>query len=226
MKQNINGESMVITSGTEIKREPAYEQLFKNELQGDVLFRREPRIHRGDLIYCLRKAYFRIIGIEPPEHPMLEFTVIGKTLHKLIERNFKYKEEEMEKDGISGTVDIIMPLQEKKFAIEVKTTRKSIYTKEDIPSTYIEQLKMAMIMLETNEGLLAILNIITAEVQVWVVRISDEEKQRFWTEILRRKDLLEYAVSIKNPLLLPRTLWMCFRCEYKKTCDQLENVVP
>jgi CRISPR/Cas system-associated exonuclease Cas4 (RecB family) len=209
--------------GTEITRDPEYEALFKAELQRDTSFKGEPKVHRGDLIYCLRKAGFRLMGVEPPEHPVIEFTVIGKTLHKLIERNFKYREEELEKEGILGTVDIVMTVEGKRLAIEVKTTRKSINVSSDIPQIYLEQLKMAMIMLDTKEGLLAILNVITADLKVWLIRISEEEQHRFWHEILRRKELLEYAASVKNPLLLPKTYWMCQRCEYKKTCDELEQ---
>jgi CRISPR/Cas system-associated exonuclease Cas4 (RecB family) len=207
---------------TEIVRDPVYEEMFRAELQRDTRFRSKPKINRSDLLYCLRKAYYRLMSIEPSEHSSLEFTVIGKTLHGIIERNFKYKEEEMEKDGISGTVDILMLLQDKQFPIEIKTTRKTIVVAADIPTSYIEQLKMAMIMLNVNEGLLAILNVITAELQVWVIRITEEEKWRFWQEILRRRNLVELAAKIKDVLILPRMYWMCPRCEYRSLCDKLE----
>lgn len=205
-----------------LARDPYYEQILKERLWRGGLFRRDPHIHRGDLIYCLRKGYFRLMGIEPPELPFIEFSVIGKTLHRIIERSFKYTEEEVEKDGILGTIDIITPIAGKIFPIEIKTTRKRIYSARDIPHVYLEQLKMAIIMRGTDEGLLAILNVITAELQVWVLRLSPEEKKTFWDEILRRKKLLEKAIKLKNPLLLPRTRWMCRKCEYAPLCDKLE----
>jgi CRISPR/Cas system-associated exonuclease Cas4 (RecB family) len=207
---------------TSIERDPYYEEFFQAELGRDVSFRGGPRLHRSDLIYCLRKAYFRLMGIEPPEHFTMEFTIIGKTLHRIIERSFKYNEIEMEKDGISGTVDVVVPFGDKKLPIEIKTTRRFIANANDIPSSYIEQLKIAIIMAETNEGLLAILNIITAKIQVWVLRMTDEEKNGFWQEILSRRALVEKAVAEKNFLLLPRTLWLCKNCEYRTICDAAE----
>jgi len=207
---------------TSIERDPYYEEFFQAELGRDVSFRGGPRLHRSDLIYCLRKAYFRLMDIEPPEHFTMEFTIIGKTLHRIIERSFKYNEIEMEKDGISGTVDVVVPFGDKKLPIEIKTTRRFIANASDIPSSYIEQLKIAVIMAETNEGLLAILNIITAKIQVWVLRMTDEAKNSFWQEILSRRASVEKAVAEKNFLLLPKTLWMCRTCEYRTICDAAE----
>lgn len=207
-----------------MERDQRYEEFFQAELRKDVNFRREPKIHRSDLIYCLRKAYFRLTGVEPPEHSVVEFTVIGKTLHRIIERSFKYREVEMEKDGILGTVDILTSFEGKRLAVEVKTTRKFIRSVKDIPPSYIEQLKMAVIMAETDEGLLAILNIITAEIQVWVLRMTEAEKNAFWQEILSRKALLERAVAERNVLLLPRMMWMCRSCEYRSVCDMANGL--
>lgn len=203
----------------DMERDPRYEEFFQAELRRDAGFRGEPRIHRSDLIYCLRKAYFRLAGIEPPEPLVIEFTVIGKTLHRIIERGFKYKEVEMEKDGILGTVDIVTLFGGRRLVIEIKTTRKFITSPQDIPQSYVEQLKMAIIMAGTDEGLLAILNIITAKIQVWVLRMTEAEKSAFWQEILSRKSLLERAVAERNPLLLPKLQWQCKNCEYRSICE-------
>ena len=206
-----------------ILRDPYYEQFFREKLFKPERFRKGWHIHRGDLIYCLRKAYFRLVGIPAPEVPVIEFSIIGKTLHRIIEDSFRYVEQEVEKDGISATVDIVASFVGGSLPIEVKTTRKRILDAGDIPVSYIEQLAIAMVMMNSDKGLLAILNIVTTELQVWLLQMTLKQRQTFWREILRRKTLLEKAIKLNNPLLLPRTLWMCSRCEYRTLCDKLER---
>jgi CRISPR-associated protein Cas4 len=176
---------------------------------------RDKQIHVSDLVYCLRKAYFRLKGVTPTDETAVEYQVIGKTLHKIIQDAFKYVEVEVENYGVKGTIDILEG-QQTKIPIEIKTTRKKIENEKDIPPTYLTQLAYYLTLLNTHVGYLVILNVINADLKIFTVEINLEETKK---QLLGKKQLLEYALQHENPMILPKLEWQCLTCEFRSACN-------
>jgi CRISPR-associated protein Cas4 len=191
------------------------EKIFKKCIFENPKIDREKAIHVSDLVYCLRKAYYRLKGQPSTDMPTVEYQIIGKTLHQIIQNAFAYVEQEIENYGIKGTVDILEG-HEAKIPIEIKTTRKKIQNIKDIPQTYLTQLAYYLVLLNTHIGYLAILNIVEADLKLYVVEINIEEVKK---EMLGKKALLEYALQNSNPYILPKLEWMCPTCEYRSVCN-------
>ena len=69
--------------------------------------RRDKKIHVTDLIYCLRKAWYRIKGIEPAiSSASIIATGFGRGMHEVLETS-PLKEVPVSKDGIYGTIDMV-----------------------------------------------------------------------------------------------------------------------
>jgi len=196
-----------------------YTNKFKEKLAENERLDRGNIIHRSDLIYCLRKAYYRLTNVEPSDAIHVEYMVIGKTLHNIIEESFQYVEKEvLWNNEVVCTVDIL----ENGYPIEIKTTRKTIRSPEEIPRTYIEQLQMAMLAVDKPKGYLAILNVRTADLKVWRFEWeSENEKEAVNNYFLEKLRLLKKAIELKTPNLLPTLDWQCPSCEYRNICKAL-----
>jgi CRISPR-associated protein Cas4 len=197
-----------------ITRDVENENKFKQLIFQNQHIDREKTIHVSDLVYCLRKAYFRLKGVTPTDDVAVEYQIIGKTLHKIIQDVFKYVEVEIENYGIKGTVDILEGNQ--KTPIEIKTTRKKIETTQDIPTVYLTQLAYYLTLLDTHVGYLVILNVINADLKIFTVEINLQETKK---ELLGKKQLLEYALNQENYSILPKLEWMCKTCEFRSVCN-------
>jgi CRISPR/Cas system-associated exonuclease Cas4 (RecB family) len=192
------------------------EAIFKKRVFENPKIDREKIIHVSDLVYCLRKAYYRLKGQPTTDTTTVEYQIIGKTLHQIIQNAFAYTEQEIENYGIKGTVDILEG-HETKIPIEIKTTRKKIQNIKDIPPTYLTQLSYYLVLLNCRVGYLAILNVVDADLKLYVVEIDLEEAKK---EMLGKKTLLEYALFNNNPYILPKIEWMCPSCEYRSVCQK------
>jgi len=192
------------------KNEHKFKKLIFQHQQAD----REKLIHVSDLVYCLRKAFFRLKGITPTDEVHAEYMVIGKTLHKIVQEVFKYVEVEVEKYGVKGTIDILE--NEKKVPIEIKTTRRKIEAVEDIPAVYLTQLSYYLVLLDVHVGYLVILDIVNADLKMYLVEIDLEQVK---SEMLGKKQLLEYAINQDNFHILPKLDWMCRQCEFRGVCN-------
>lgn len=183
-------------------------------------FYRGNNIYRSDLIYCLRKAFFRIKSIEKPKPSRFApLAIIGKTLHKLMEI-YKKREIVETKFGFTSTIDM---LKEDGKPIEIKTTRATV-TLERLRETFKawkEQIATAMLFTDQKIGHLFILNIISGNLSVYDFSFeSKTEKTAFKKELLARKRLLKKALKQDNYHILPLSDWECRFCEFDEICEK------
>lgn len=185
-------------------------------------FYRSPYIHRSDLIYCLRKAFFRIKGIEKPK--LSEFAplaIIGKVLHSLMEV-YKRKEVVKTKLGFSSRIDM---LNENGNPIEIKTTRATVTLErlQQIFRTWREQIATAILFTEQDIAHLFVLNVISGKLNVYDFSFESEtERTAFKKELLARKRLLKKALKLNNYQILPCSDWECKFCEFDEICLKKE----
>lgn len=206
----------------QIVRDFVNEQFFREKIWQNSKLDKASVIHATDLVYCLRKAWFRLKGIEPSDPHSSEFMVIGKTLHSIIENAFNFKEVELKHPrlNIQCTIDLL----ENNIPIEVKTTRKKIESADQIPPSYIEQLLLYMTALETRCGYLAILNVIKADLQLFRFDLNEIDYVETLEKFSRRKQCLEHALKNDTFADLPKLEWQCRTCEYRGRCNGQTSV--
>lgn len=183
-------------------------------------FYRSNNIHRSDLIYCLRKAFFRIKGIQKPKRSKyMPLAVIGKILHILMEI-YKRKEIVKTKFGFTSTIDM---LKEDDKPIEIKTTRATVTVEKlhKVFKVWREQVGTAILFTDEDIGHLFVLNVISGKLNVYDFTFESEtERKAFKKELLARKRLLKRALKMDNYHILPCSDWECKFCEYNEICEK------
>lgn len=169
--------------------------------------------HRSDAISCPVKAYWRITGKLEGDFRSRDVGILllGEMAHIVLERGFDAQEKVIELNGIQVTVDALYG----KFPVEIKTTRKQIYRREDLPREWIEQLSIAMAVMDCVKGYLMVLNIINFALTVWEFTLDQNDremfKQAFIWQILCIADSIEKA----KPELLTPKYEDCNWCYYR-----------
>jgi hypothetical protein len=169
--------------------------------------------HRSDAISCPLRCYHRLVGDIKPEFRSRDVGVlmVGTMAHKILEEGFDAQEKDFELAGIHVIVDALAG----KYPVEIKTTRKRIYRKEDIPRDWIEQLAIGMGVMNVERGYLMIINIINFSLTVWEFTMNEEEREltrhAFLWQILNIAD----AVEKRNPSLLKPRYEDCEWCVYR-----------
>lgn len=178
-------------------------------------------LHRSDSIACPFKAYWRLTGKIQAiyDSQNVGILLIGTLAHIALHRNFDAQEEVHDLHGVNVTIDAIFGLESgsggKRYPIESKTTRKKIYTKADIPQDWIEQLGIAMGVLDADLGYIMVFNLITFSITVWEVSMPKDERQMFLDGCVWQVGSILDAVKQGKPeLLQPKTI-ECRFCPYR-----------
>ena len=127
------------------------------------------QIHVSDLVYCLKKAFWRRQGYEE-EFGEKDLTVrgLGRGHHGFLEvLQGALREVEVERFGVVGTLDML-----EDYPIEIKTTRQPVEAK-NIPAHYLRQLAYYCILTGSQKGYLIVFQLITGAMQVFEVDYSD-----------------------------------------------------
>jgi CRISPR/Cas system-associated exonuclease Cas4 (RecB family) len=164
---------------------------------------RSPRaegLHVSDLIYCLRKAWYRRAGVPAPDlHPdELQVLLLGHSQHVLLQC-----EGERERpitlalggETVHGTVDLLL---HGKLPVEIKTTRTSSKKAPQLTAPhYLEQLAAYCLGLRNRSGRLAVWHLHgdygqhrLPQLKVWDVTFTARELERWEAELSRRVTLV------------------------------------
>lgn len=176
--------------------------------------------HRSDVISCPLKAYWRMTGeIEAVyTSESVGILVIGTLAHLLIHKNFDAQEKVFDLDGMNVTVDAILgkannsPID---YPIESKTTRKTMFRKEDIPVEWIQQLAIAMSVMGIDKGYMMIVNLVSFHVSIWEFTMSKEERDIFLKAAIVTKRDMQKCIDMKRPDLMTPKHEDCEWCAYK-----------
>lgn len=179
-------------------------------------------VHRSDAIACPLKAYWRLTGLLQAiyDSQNVGILLIGTLAHIALHRNFDAQEEEHDLKGIKVTIDAIFgvgsgAMDGIRYPIESKTTRKRIYGKGDIPQEWLEQLGIAMGVLDVDIGYLMVFNLISFAITVWKVTIPKDERQMFLDGAVYQVATILNAVKESKPeTLQPKTV-ECHFCPYR-----------
>lgn len=187
-------------------------------------FRDGGKIHRSDLIYCPRKAYFRIKGYEEKETDDGAVTKkrIGESLHVLFEV-CERKEVEGVVDGVVGKVDMLADpdLGYVDEPIELKSTRGKLRGADWVElqhSEWVDQLMTACLFSGKQRGHLSVLQVITGDLKTYTVTVTQGEIDSFWKGKMEIKTLLSMALDVNDYKPLPKGTWECKYCGFAEVC--------
>jgi len=169
--------------------------------------------HRSDAISCPMKCYNRMTGMEAIyDAQAIGYFLLGDLAHIALHRNFDAQEFHVKVANIiTVSIDALMG----KFPIESKSTRKKIYTKDQIPQEWLEQLAFGMASLGTDVGYLMVINIISFAVMIWEVHMSIAERDMFKQAMEWKIVILMDAIQKLDPSKLEIKRSECEYCEYK-----------
>lgn len=203
----------------EIEEADELRNLFLKRLQEYYSNRKE--IHVSDLVFCLRKAYFRRVKPEPPTAVELGFFLDGARRHSALEAlGLGVAEKEVERFGVVGHIDVLL---DGNAPVEFKTTRMM---KDDISEHYIRQLAYYCILLNTRFGYLVIQHINERrgeQFQFKKIMLSEADQKMFENEMKVKRAILEEALKNGNWTMLPQgEKWECEnkrgKCQYHEKC--------
>jgi len=115
--------------------------------------------------------------------------------------------------------------------LEVKSSRKRIIKRENIPKNWVEQLSMYMAKVDKNVGWLVILNIWTVSLACFCLEMTTKELGDKRETMYYRKKKVTTADKTDNPDLLdvsPDEYDLCFfkkKCPKRKLCRQKKKEI-
>ena len=94
-------------------------------------------------------------------------------------------------------------------------TRKKVYRKEDLPQSWLEQLAIAISVMNVDTGYLMVLNIINYSLTVWEITMTEEEREMFLQNcIWQILSILDAIQKLKPEILTPK-IDECKWCPYR-----------
>jgi CRISPR/Cas system-associated exonuclease Cas4 (RecB family) len=161
-------------------------------------------LHVSDLVYCLRKGWYKRLLGEPPIGDIHEVSVLllGEGHHAVLQPAEGSEHSivlHTPRHRVHGTVDVWAPSGLLfKHPTEIKTTRTSSNKPLAIGMPqYIDQLASYCLTLEDSCGTLVVWHIFgdynkvrTPVLRVWDIEFSPDEMERWQAELDRRADLV------------------------------------
>ncbi len=203
-----------------ITRDKGLEDQFFKDLKDNMSFENKSRldsIHVSDLVYCLRKAFYRRKGYAEKETPeSLTVKSLGKGHHHIYETlRDSFKEYEASRYGVVGHLDMFNG-----YPIEIKTTRKK-FNEYEVPEHYLRQIAYYCILTGTKIGYLIYVYVVKPKIRVFKIDYS-ETLDRYKYEFFNRLNLLKKALKEDNPSFLDGSnyRWECRYCPYHDQCDK------
>jgi len=210
---------------------PKLAEKYQNLLLKNNHFNRAKVIHRSDLIYCPRKAFFRLKGYqETRPNAFAPLSIIGKVLHVLLEITEK-KEVPYNQYQVKATIDMLTDKQFKieNEPIELKSTRGTVSlfnnqlmmgkTNPIKLEAWHNQLFQACLFTNKQTGHLFVLNVITGKLKVYTCILTKKDLKTVETNLKQTRNLIIKAVNSNDYHVLPISTWECATCGYTQ-CDQ------
>ena len=186
-------------------------------------------IHLSSLVYCRTRAFLDYHqSIEPTDQEVMLFS-LGYGLQDVLTP----KDAEapiFTKDGVTYSPDMLFSLNGEDNLVEIKTTRMSEKTLADsLPETWLEYIKGGCFIRAVNTYDLAVLLMMGNYhppfplLKCETLLFDDDELFDNWGEMLKRKAVLEEAISSNKPPYPFQNCqeWECKNCRYRMVCDAM-----
>ena len=194
------------------------------------------------LIQCITKTYWeRVNGRGAHDRTTKLYFTIGLGLERALLK--------AQKEGIviSGELDGIfyhIDGMEAGGIAEMKSTRMGTRVKidpdlppraadnykdidvEDLPSSWLKQLKAYCKVKGTTKGSLIVIHVIQPDIRGWEIEFTQEEIDKNWNYLIRRRQILEMSHEYGRPPkpFLFNEAWECKNCTWKLMCEVNKDV--
>ena len=187
---------------------------------------RKPRtgIHTYDVVYCQLKAFLRFAGVEKritkQSVGFMVFGIIGDFLvGELFPRKYRHFKTGLY-DVIKSEIDV---LEQGLYPLEIKTTRKRIFRKSQVPQKWVEQLLTYMCEQNAHQGWLVLLSIFSGQIMTFKLEITQQEIEAQKVVALERARIIKEAVNNRDPTPLQPQPAEYSLCDYKYRCPKKEE---
>jgi CRISPR/Cas system-associated exonuclease Cas4 (RecB family) len=181
-----------------------------------------------DTVYCGRKKIFRMLmgGQEPMTERSLNKVWLGLVFERELEALGLATQVPVKYRGMNGRIDVLLETGE---PMEVKTTLNLYVPASNYAETHIEQLSRYCLAVGKETGVIFyyIPGIAIGNLPAYRYRFDLEAVKKVTDE---RLDLLEQAVKLQNPFILPTTWhsqtmdnWECKECLFQQICRGREH---
>jgi translation elongation factor EF-G len=195
-----------------------------NEIYHSIEEKGRKELHLTDGLYCPLKAFCRIKGLTAiwTRRTQARFN-IGNDLHGEFELPFEHHEVEVKFGPSVGHPDVVIKRRKalQSFMeeivdgpLEFKHTTLVIPSFEDIPLTWIEQVKLECVYTKTRQGWLAILELISGCGKVWNIHFTIKDIEDAGDYHLACMDTINAALNQNAPEILEPVRRECPSCQY------------
>jgi len=191
----------------------------------------QPRenIHLTDLVFCLRRSFFRRrVNIPPTDHEVLLW-LSGRAHHGLLEP--QVREVKLERDGIIGTADGIELVDRTVIIQEVKTTRSSSKHSVLEQKHWLVQGMGYCSLAGADILVLIVLHLLGnwrppfPELRAWRITFTKNELEDNWCYLLARRDILVDSLERGiAPDFRHHYNFECKSCALADACSNLNMV--
>lgn len=182
---------------------------------------RDNKIHVYDIVNCEAKAYLRLTGEKAiytnQNAGLLVFGIIGAMVIQLT-----YPEDEREYECdleklIFAHLDVFAGKLE---PMEIKNTRKKIFSKSKIPEEWINQLMCYMVITKKNVGHLIFMNALATTVTVFTIEMASDELAAYQMFMFEKMERIVSSAAKRDCSILTILPLQHPSCPYKLVCPR------
>jgi len=198
------------------------------QVRGKYKVRREERVarrgkefHVSDVVCCPLQTYCRLKRFQrkftKKNVGMMLFGIVAQKLFQWLYPDDNCEYEAYIADVVIGHIDIFEDL---KYPMEIKSSRKRIFKRSQIPQRWVEQLVCYMAMTSSKIGWITILNIFSCQVSCFRVEMTDEDILGQLVVISTTVNERRRAVNLERPTMLRPSGEQYEYCVYKHNCPR------
>jgi len=186
--------------------------------------KRGKEFHVSDVVCCPLQTYCRLMKFQRKfSKKGVGMMLFGIVAQKLLQ--WLYPDEDCEyeatiPDIVIGHVDIFESL---KYPLEIKSSRKRIFKRSQIPQQWVEQLVCYMAMTGSKKGWMVILNIFSCQVSCFCVEMTNEDILGQLVVIATTVNERRRAVNLERPSMLRPSGEHYEFCVYKHNCPRRDD---
>lgn len=183
--------------------------------------KRGKEFHVSDVVCCPLQTYCRMKKFQRKfSKKNVGFMLFGIIAQKLFQ--WLYTEEECEyeawiPDVAIGHIDIF---EAGKYPMEIKSSRKRIFKRSQLPQKWVEQLVCYMAMTSSEIGWLVILNIFSCQVTCFCIKMTKEDILGQIVAMSTTVNERRRAVNLERPSMLRPDAEQYEFCYYKHVCPR------
>lgn len=183
--------------------------------------KRGKEFHVSDVVSCPLQTYCRLKKFQrkftKKNVGMMMFGIVAQKLFQWLYPDEDCEYEAWIPDIVIGHIDIF---EGQKYPIEIKSSRKKIFKRSQIPQKWIEQLVCYMAMTSSQVGWLVILSIFSCQVTCFCVQMTKEEILGQLVVISTTVNERRRAVNLERPAMLRPSGEQYEYCVYKTVCPR------